>query len=90
MSVEVTDSAERSRYEAHVDGELAGFSAYQLGGADIVFTHTEVHLEGRGVGSALVHGALDDVRRKGTLRVVAQCPFLKAYLEKHPEYADLT
>ncbi len=90
MSVEVTDNAERSRYEAHVDGELAGFSAYRLLGADIVFTDTEVHLEGHGVGSALVRGALDDVRRKGTLKVVAQCPFVKAYIEKHPEYADLT
>ena len=90
MSVEVADNLERSRYEARVDGELAGFSTYQLRGADIVFIHTEVHLEGHGVGSTLVRGALDDVRRKGTLRMVALCPFLKAYAEKHPEYADLT
>ena len=90
MSVEVTDNAERSRYEAHVDGELAGYSAYRLHGADIVFTHTEVHLEGHGVGSTLVRGALDDVRRKGTSKVVAQCPFVKAYIAKHPECADLS
>ena len=90
MSVEVTDNAEQSCYQAYVDGELAGFSAYQLRGADIVFVHTEVHLEGHGVGSTLVREELDDVRRKGTLKVVAQCPFVKAYIEKHPEYADLT
>ena len=90
MSVTVTNNVGRSRYEAYVDGKLAGISPYWLGGADIVFTHTEVHLEGHGVGSILVRGALDDVRRKGTLRVVAQCPFVKAYIEKHPEYADLT
>ena len=35
MSVEVTDNAERSRYEARVDGELAGFSGYRLRGADL-------------------------------------------------------
>ena len=90
MSVEVANNAERNRYEARVDGELAGFSAYRLRGADIVFTHTEVHLEGQGVGSTLVRGALDDVRRQGTLKVVALCPFVKGYIEKHPEYADLT
>jgi predicted GNAT family acetyltransferase len=90
MSVDVTNNTELSRYEARVDGELAGFSTYTLRGSDIVFTHTEVHLEGKGVGGTLVREALDDVRRNGTLKVVPLCPFVKAYIEKHPEYADLT
>jgi predicted GNAT family acetyltransferase len=90
MTVEVSNNTALSRYEARVDGELAGFSVYVLRGTDIVFTHTEVHVEGKGVGGTLVREALDDVRRNGTLRVVPLCPFVKAYIEKHPAYADLT
>ena len=33
-------------------------------------------------------GALDQVRADG-LKVVAECPFVKAYIEKHSVYADL-
>ena len=57
----------------------------------MVFVHTEVDdaFEGQGVGSLLVRQALDSVRGEG-LRVVAQCPFVKAWIERHPEYADLT
>jgi len=90
VSVEVRNNPDRSRYEAWVDDVLAGFSQYHLRGNRIVFIHTEVHLEGRGVGGTLVREALDDVRRQGTLTVVPLCPFVKAYIEKHPQYADLT
>ena len=56
----------------------------------ITFIHTEVPetLGGRGIGSQLIKGALDQVRAAG-LKVVAQCPFVKAYIGKHQEYADL-
>jgi predicted GNAT family acetyltransferase len=52
--------------------------------------HTEVpkELEGRGIGSALIRGVLDTARREG-LKVNPLCPFAKAYIDKHPEYADL-
>ncbi|WP_426562255.1 GNAT family N-acetyltransferase [Angustibacter sp. McL0619] len=90
MTVEVHDQPERHRYEASVDGEHAG-AAYYLHADDVLtFTHTEVDdaFEGQGVGSALVGGALDDVRRRG-LKVHPLCPFVRAYLTRHPEYADL-
>ena len=45
-------------------------------------------LGGKGVGSRLIKGALDQVRANG-LKVIAECPFVKAYIEKHAEYADL-
>ncbi len=45
--------------------------------------------EGQGVGSDLVRTALDQVREEG-LRVVAQCPFVKEWIRRHPDYADLT
>ena len=86
----VTDRSESSRFEAHVDGALAGSAEYRLTGTTIVFTHTEVDdaHAGQGVGSTLVRQALDDVRERG-LTVVPVCPFVKRWIERHPEYADL-
>ena len=87
----VTDHPEEHRYEVRdEDGTVLGFSAYRRHDDVVVFTHTEVDdaAEGRGVGSALVEGALDDVRAAG-LRIRPQCPFVKAYVDRHPEYADL-
>jgi uncharacterized protein len=82
----ITDAPERERYEADLDGELAGILEYQVSRGRIALIHTEVlpmH-EGRGVGSALVSFALDDARRRG-LRVVPICPYVQSYLKRHPE-----
>jgi predicted GNAT family acetyltransferase len=89
-TVEVVDAPERFRYEGLVDGAVAGYAAYRLRGRRIVFTHTEVkpEFEGKGVGSALAKGALEDVRRR-SLEMVLLCPFMTAYVQQHPEYADL-
>jgi predicted GNAT family acetyltransferase len=87
----VADNPEHHRYEVRAeDGSVLGISAYQRDGDVEVFTHTEVDdsLEGEGVGSLLVRGGLDDVRAKG-LKVRPLCPFVKAYIDRHPEYADL-
>jgi predicted GNAT family acetyltransferase len=56
----------------------------------VAFLHTEVDptVQRRGLGSALVAGALDDARARG-LAVVPLCPFVDAYIRRHPEYADL-
>ena len=80
-----------SRYEAHLDGELAGFAEYQLTDELVVFTHTEVdeRFEGKGVGSALARFALDDVRAAGERKVMPLCQFIKGWIGKHPEYTDL-
>jgi predicted GNAT family acetyltransferase len=55
-----------------------------------VLVHTEVEprAEGTGLGSQLVTEALDDIRARG-LRVVPLCPFVAAYIRRHPDYADL-
>lgn len=89
--VEIRNNSAENRYEAWLDGELAGFAEYQLRPGSIVFTHTEVDdaFEGQGVGGALARGALDDVRAAGDRDVVPRCPFIKGYIDKHPEYADL-
>ncbi|MGP0093528.1 MAG: GNAT family N-acetyltransferase [Xanthobacteraceae bacterium] len=78
-----------NRFELDADGHVA-VAYYQLSPGVITFTHTEVpaELSGRGIGSALARGALDQVRAQG-LKVVAQCPFIGAFIGKHSEYGDL-
>jgi hypothetical protein len=89
MTGEVRNNEAAHQYELEVEGELA-LAAYRLGGGQIILTHTEVPdaLEGRGIGSKLVGAALDDARAQG-LKVVPACPFVKHYMDKHPETADL-
>ena len=86
----ITDAPSRERYEAHVDGELAGVLEYIVKRGRIALIHTEVlpDHEGQGVGSALVRFALDDARRRD-LRIIATCPYVQAYLTRHPEDNDI-
>lgn len=86
---DVVNNKAEHRYELTVEGHLAA-TYYTLAGDVITFVHTEVppELGGKGVGSRLVKGALDQVRADG-LKVVAQCPFVKGYIDKHADYADL-
>jgi len=89
--ISVADNPRESRYEATVDGTVAGFAQYKVKDSHIVFIHTEVDpaYEGQGVGSVLAREALDDVRAKGEHDVVALCPFIAAWIERHPAYQDL-
>lgn len=86
----VTDNPDAHRFEAGVNGEPAGFSEYRRTDGLIVFTHTEVdpRFEGRGVGSALVRAGLDTARSRN-LRVVPLCPFVRDWITRHPDHADL-
>ena len=84
----VADAPDRSRYEAHVDGELAGVAEYRDRRDQRIFMHTTVTLEGHGVGGALARAALDDVRARG-MRAVPKCPFIAAWIRRHPDYEDL-
>ena len=88
--IAVSDAPERHRYELTVDGQVAGISVYRLNDGVMTFEHTEVDVafEGRGLGSRLVRSALDDVRARG-LRIRVECPFIRTYLRRHAEYADL-
>lgn len=86
----VVDNGEKLRYEARVGSEVAGFIAYDTEPGSITLIHTEVYpeFEGKGIASQLAAGTLDDIRRRG-LAVVPVCNFVRGYLERHPEYADL-
>jgi predicted GNAT family acetyltransferase len=86
----VSEHPQRLRYEITVDGEPAGFAQYADHGDVRTFVHTEIddRFEGMGLGSQLVHDALADVRTRGK-RIVVRCPFVRSYVERHPEVADL-
>lgn len=88
--VDVVDAPERSRYEARIDGRVAGFVQYEIEDGVRALVHTEVdeEFEGQGVGSRLATGVFDDVRRRGT-QVVNRCEFLARWLEDHPEQQEL-
>ncbi len=79
------------RYEAWLGEVLAGFTQYTLTDERITFVHTQVAdaFEGKGVASALIRGALDDVRAGGTRKVRPVCPFVRAFIERHEDYQDL-
>jgi predicted GNAT family acetyltransferase len=85
----VRDNKEMHRFEIDADGKTA-FITYRPGNGILTFLHEEVPKEvgGQGVGTALVKGTLDIVRAQG-LKLVPRCPFMAAYIRKHPEYSDL-
>lgn len=89
MSYDVRHNTEESRYETTVEGEVAVAEYYREGNT-ITFTHTIVpeQLEGRGIAGAIVKKALDDAKSEG-LQVVPQCAYVRAYIQRHPEYEDL-
>jgi uncharacterized protein len=88
--IAVQDNPSKLRYELLLDEQVVGEILYRLAPDALVLLHTEVlpSHENKGFGARLVAGALDDIRARG-LHVVAVCPFVRAYIRRHPEYADL-
>jgi uncharacterized protein len=91
MALEVSDNPAKSRYELLDDGHLVGFTEYhERDDGVLVFPHTVITSpkRGGGYGSTLVQRALDGVRARGRT-IVAECPFVKTFVEEHPDYQDL-
>lgn len=86
----VGDEPDEQRIAARIGGELAGFVAYQRIGHTLALLHTEVDsaFEGRGIGGQLARASLDHARSHG-LAVLPYCPFIRAYLKRHPDDLDL-
>lgn len=86
---QVRDAKEHHRFELEADGHVA-FSTYKRDAGVVTILHTEVpkELGGRGIGTALARGLLELIRAEG-LKVRPLCTFVKAYIGKHPEYADM-
>ena len=89
VEARVANNEAARRWEAHVGDDLAGYAEYRLAGGRVVFTHTVVfaQYEGRGIGSQLARHALDDAVNRG-LRITPYCPFIRAYIRRHPGYRD--
>jgi len=89
MDGDVINNEARKRYELHADGGIA-VAYYEPRGDALAFVPTVVPeaLQGRGLASILIKAALADVRRRG-LRIIAECPFVAHYIERHPEERDL-
>lgn len=85
----VTNNEAKSQFELDTNGSLA-LAAYSRNGDTLTFNHTEVpeELEGQGVGTKLIEGALAQAREQG-LKIVPVCSFVRHYVETHPETQDL-
>lgn len=83
------DNKEQKRFEFQLKGGVP-FIDYILTRNKIYLTHTEVPkaLEGKGVGSALILAALEDIEKR-ELALVPLCPFVAAYIKRHPEWKKL-
>ncbi|HEY7468279.1 MAG TPA: GNAT family N-acetyltransferase [Acidimicrobiia bacterium] len=86
----VSDDPENHRYVLEIDGDVVGLAVYHVRGGRYIFVHTEIQPGhgGEGLGTLLARAALDDVRTKGA-RVVPLCPFISAFIRRHPDYEDL-
>ena len=86
----VADNPDEHRVEIRVGDDLAGFVVYRRRPGLIAYIHTEIEdrYEGRGLGSTLIRAALDQARAE-QLAVLPFCPFVNAFIERHPEYVDL-
>jgi uncharacterized protein len=91
VATEVVNDPSMNRYELIDDGASIGSTDYHIRGDTIVFVHTEIDPDKRemGMGGELARGALNLVRAETDYRVVAHCPFMAAWIGKHPEYQGL-
>jgi len=89
MTMAVVDKPDMNRFEMAVPGGVA-VATYRRAGDVLIVPHTEVPraIEGKGYGSALVKGVLEHARAHG-LKVRPLCPFVAAYMRRHPEYEDV-
>ncbi|WP_350348002.1 GNAT family N-acetyltransferase [Agromyces sp. G08B096] len=87
-SFEIVRNEQRQRYEVRLGDQVAGVAMFREEPGRVVFTHTIVkpEFEGRGIGGRLAKHVLDDAVARGE-QIVPECPFIAAYLERHPEYA---
>jgi predicted GNAT family acetyltransferase len=89
MPGEIRDNKAQSRFETDAGGDVA-VAYYNRAPGVMTFTHTEVpfQLQGQGIASRLIRGALEAARTEG-LKVVPRCSFVSSYIARHPEFSDI-
>jgi uncharacterized protein len=87
---EIVDEPDAGRFTIKVDGRRAGYSTYRRHEGKIAFRHTEIdpEFEGQGLGGQLVKASLEQAREEGAT-VLPFCPFVREYIERHPDWLDL-
>ena len=90
MEHTIIHEPESRRFVVHELGHEAYLTYYELPNhvLDLAHTHTANEIRGRGVATALIRNALDYARENG-YRVVAGCPFVQTFVDRHHEYSDL-
>ena len=85
--MEIENNEADSRWEVKLDARVIAFVEYKSRPDRVTFIHTEVDpdFEGQGIGSRLARTILDDAVARG-LRVTLYCPFIRSYVDRHPEY----
>ena len=87
----VTHNRQKRQFEMPLGDDAAALISYEETGEGVLtISHTEVpeEYEGQGIGSKLVRGTLEILRAEN-LKIVPMCPFVAAYLKRHPEYQSL-
>ncbi len=89
MNYKLVDNEERKRYEYQLEHGVA-LVEYIKTQNKIYLTHTEVpsKYEGQGIASSLVRDVLGEVEKTG-LKLVPLCPYVAAYIKRHPEWKKL-
>ncbi len=84
--LEVIHNKAESRFEISLNGQMAQV-AYMQAGKNVIFPHTEVpvEFEGQGIAGKIAKTALDWAVDEG-YKIQALCPFISAYVKRHPEY----
>lgn len=90
MNVAVLERSSRRRYEVYADDIPAGLLKYRLAGDRLCLLHTEIEspYEGNGLGSVLIKHVMDEARQHQRT-VVAYCPYVRGWIDRHAEYSDL-
>jgi len=89
-NLEVKNNQSKNQFEADLSGKTALIQYRREANGTLNLFHTEVpgEFEGKGYGSQLVKGTLEQIKADN-LKINPSCPFIAAYLKRHPEYEDL-
>lgn len=87
---QVLVNLEKNRFELEVEGKIAiiEFQKIEPNVLDLIHTEVPDELAGKGIGSKLVSGALEHCK-DNNLQIIPSCPFIKSYIDKHPEWKEL-
>jgi predicted GNAT family acetyltransferase len=88
MEVSVQQNEEERKFYADVDGHEAVVEYARMGDVyNLAHTYVPEELRGKGVANKLVQGTLDEIKRQGA-KFLPSCPFVQAFVKKHPEYQE--